>query len=152
MTSLFIPAVSIPILALAGACQPVGTGGEAAGPAGNEEMAGVYAGIGPEELLRFTGTEPFWGGDVSGGELTYTTPENPDGTIIRVERFAGNNGLGYSGDLAGREFDMAVTPGECSDAMSDRTYPFVVTLRIGGEVRNGCGWTDAMPFTGPEAP
>ena len=47
-------------------------------------------------------------------------------------RFAGRGGLSYSGTIDGRSFDMAVTPAECSDGMSDRTYPFVVTLRIGG--------------------
>ena len=83
---------------------------------------------------------------------TYSTVEDPDGTTIAVERFAGNNGLGYSGSLDGTSFDMAITPGECSDGMSDRTYPFTVTLRIGEEQRTGCAWTDRMPFSGPANP
>lgn len=142
-----------PAAILVAACSPAeNAGGRAAGTAGTDEATGVYTGIGTEELLRFTGTEPFWGGEVSGGRLVYTTPEEPDGTTVRVERFAGNNGLGFSGELENRRFDMAVTPGRCSDGMSDRTYPFIVTLRIGDEVRNGCGWTGDMPFTGPAAP
>ena len=114
--------------------------------------AEVYDGIAADEAVRFTGTEPFWGGEVTGESLTYTTLENPDGETIAVKRFAGMNGLGYSGELDGKSFDMTVTPGECSDGMSDRTYPFTVTLSIADGLRNGCGWTAARPFTGDEMP
>lgn len=114
--------------------------------------AAPYDGITADETFYFGGTEPFWGGEVTGEALTYTTPENIDGTAVTVKRFAGMNGLGFSGELAGESFDMAVTPGDCSDGMSDRTYPFTVTLRLGEEVRNGCGHTDATPFTGPQNP
>jgi len=111
-----------------------------------------FDGIGAEEVIRFTGTEPFWGGKVEGSMLTYTTPENLEGEVITVERFAGNHGIGLSGKLGEAAFDMTVTPGECSDGMSDRVYPYTVTLSVGGEVREGCGWTDRQPFSGPEAP
>ena len=105
-----------------------------------------------DETIRFVGTEPFWGGEVSGGSLTYSTPENQNGTTIAIERFAGNNGLGLSGMFEGQAFDMTVTPGECSDGMSDRAYPFTVTLKIGAEQRSGCAWTERTPFSGPEHP
>lgn len=131
------------------ACQP---GPEGPNGTTRDTPGEAFSAIGPEETVRFTGTEPFWGGQVSGGTLTYSTPENVEGTMISVERFAGNNGLGYSGTLAGRTFDMTVTPGECSDGMSDRTYPFTVTLRIGEEQRSGCAWTEKTPFTGPKHP
>ncbi len=111
-----------------------------------------FDGIGAGEVIRFTGTEPFWGGQVEGSMLTYTTPENIDGEVITVTRFAGNHGLGLSGTLGEAAFDMTVTPGACSDGMSDRVYPLTVTLSVGGEVREGCGWTDSQPFSGPQAP
>lgn len=119
---------------------------------GDAEDTGVYTDVAPGETIRFTGTEPFWSGEVSGQTLTYSTPENIDGSIIQVQRFAGNNGLSFSGVLDGASFDMAITPGECSDGMSDRTYPFTVTLEVGGEQRRGCAWTDGRPFSGPENP
>lgn len=112
----------------------------------------AWNGIGPDETIYFGGTEPFWGGEASGDSLTYTTPENIDGTTIPVTRFAGNSGIGISGELDGASFDMTVTEGECSDGMSDRTYPFTVTLLIGEEKRFGCAHTDARPFIGPESP
>jgi uncharacterized membrane protein len=140
------------------ACQPdVADGGalpaqtaDAAVP--DADSTEAYSGIGATETVHFTGTEPFWGGDVAGGSLTYTTPDDPEGTTIAVERFAGRGGLSFGGSLEGADFEMAVTPLECSDGMSDRTYPFTVTLKIGDDLRNGCGWTERQPFAGPENP
>ena len=111
-----------------------------------------FTGIGEEETVNFTGTEPFWGGSVTGTDLTYRHPENIEGTTIPVKRFTGQGGLGYSGTLEGAAFDMTITPGACSDGMSDRTYPYTVTLKLGEETRRGCAWTEAEPFEGPEAP
>lgn len=117
-----------------------------------ERTTEAYDAIGADETIRFTGTEPFWGGEVTGERLLYTTPENPDGAAIAVTRFAGNSGLGFSGTLDGARFDMTVTEGKCSDGMSDRTYPLTVTLLIKEEQRNGCAWTDARTFTGAANP
>ncbi|WP_188769515.1 COG3650 family protein [Novosphingobium endophyticum] len=105
-----------------------------------------WRGIARDEVVHFLGTEPFWGGEASGNELTYTTPENQDGETITVSRFAGRGGLSFSGNLAGGAMTLAVTPGECSDGMSDRTYPFTVTLQIGPDVRQGCAWTDHQGY------
>ena len=137
-------------LCLLAACNP--QGGASDPTSANGTGANSYAGIGADETLRFTGTEPFWGGSVTGTALTYTTPENQAGRTIAVRRFAGNNGLAFTGTLEGAGFDMAVTEAPCSDGMSDRTYPFTVTLQIGAEKRAGCGWTERRGFTGPEAP
>jgi uncharacterized membrane protein len=84
--------------------------------------------------------------------LTYTTPENQAGEMVAVDRFAGRNGISFSGELDDMPFVLAVTPGQGSDGMSDRTYPFTVTLQVRGEQRNGCAWTDKQAFTGPEHP
>jgi uncharacterized membrane protein len=111
-----------------------------------------FAGIGADEALQLTGTEPFWGGTVAGNSLTYTTPENPEGAAASVERFPGRGGLSFSGELEGARFDLMVTPGPCSDGMSDRSYPFTVTLKLGEEVRNGCAWSQQHPFSGDETP
>jgi uncharacterized membrane protein len=139
----------LPMLLLA-ACN--GHGGANDPTSANGSKPHAYAGVGEGETLRFTGTEPFWGGSVTGTRLTYETPENPKGTTIEVRRFAGNNGLAFSGTLAGAGFDMAVAEAPCSDGMSDRTYPFTVSLKIGEEKRSGCGWTEKRRFTGPERP
>jgi len=119
---------------------------------GNTDDTAPFSEIAEDEVLRFTGTEPFWGGEVNGTSLTYNTPENPEGTAIAVERFAGRGGLAFSGVLDGAEFEMMITPLECSDGMSDRTYPFTATLKIGAEDRKGCAWSEQHPFAGPAQP
>ena len=143
-----VSAASLPVLALA-ACQPAD---DPRGDGITMDEAEVFSAIAPEETVNFSGTEPFWGGEVSGAELRYSTPENIDGEVVAVERFAGNNGLSFSGELGGAALDLTVTPGECSDGMSDRTYPFVATLKLGEDTRHGCAWTEEAPFTGDEAP
>jgi uncharacterized membrane protein len=154
-TALRSGAVVAALAAALAACSP-GVGGKSAGEdarvPGSTASTAPYDGIAENETLRFTGTEPFWGGEVAGEALTYSTPENADGEAIAVERFAGRGGLSFHGTLDEQAFEMMVTPLECSDGMSDRTYPFTVTLKLGEEMRNGCGWTDAQPFTGPEHP
>lgn len=112
----------------------------------------AYSGISTSEVVYFSGTEPFWGGQVAGTVLAYTTPDNQVGERVTVDRFAGRNGVSFSGDLDGMPFVLAVTPGKCSDGMSDRSYPFTVTLQVKGEERDGCAWTDKQPFAGPKQP
>ncbi|MCB2047856.1 MAG: hypothetical protein KDE32_06460 [Novosphingobium sp.] len=128
--------------ALTLACLVAGchAGGDAGLPGDSNDHA-PFAGISTDETIHFTGTEPFWGGKMQGDEFVYTTPENPEGTAIAVKRFNGRAGLGLSGQLDGKSFDLTVTQGKCSDGMSDRTYPFTATLLVGGETRMGCAWT-----------
>jgi uncharacterized membrane protein len=109
-----------------------------------------FADIAPDQEVRFTGTEPFWGGKVRGGSLTYSTPDDIEGDTIAVQRFAGRGGVSWSGTWQGSPFRLAVSEGKCSDGMSDRTYPYVATLRVAGEQRNGCAWTARRSFK--EAP
>lgn len=126
-----------PLLLLAACGQ--GNNANVPGDTGDES---AYAGIAENAVINLTGTEPFWGGTVEGGWFTYTTPENIDGKRLSVSRFAGRGGLSFSGILEGQQVDLAVTPGTCSDGMSDRTYPYVATLQIGGQQRYGCAWLD----------
>ena len=127
------------LLALSGAAVLAGCGSSNNSTMpGDSNDSAPFQGIAADETIQFTGTEPFWGGEAVGKSLTYTTPENQQGSIIAVERFAGRNGLSLSGEFDGQPFVMAVTPGDCSDGMSDRTYPYTVTLQVHGEQRNGC--------------
>ncbi len=123
--------------------------------AGNDKAesdAATFDAIAQDEAITALGTEPFWNGEIANGTLVYSTPELPGGTEIAVKRFAGNGGLGVSGELDGKPLDLAITPGRCSDGMSDRTFPYTATLSIGGDVRTGCAYTDRQPFEGGDAP
>ena len=112
----------------------------------------VFDAVAPQETVTLLGTEPFWNGVIQGGVLTWTTPENLDGTQAELRRFAGNGGLGWSGELGGERIDIAVGPGPCSDGMSDREYPFNAAVRLGDRSLTGCAYTDASPFSGPATP
>ena len=121
-------------------------------PEQGERQASTFSAINAADTVSFTGTEPFWGGEVADGTILYRSPENVDGTRLAVTRFAGNSGVSFSGELQGSSVDLMVTRGECSDGMSDRIYPFTATLKLGAEVRMGCAWTDRRPFEGPQTP
>ncbi|MEP5938121.1 MAG: hypothetical protein ABJ239_07335 [Erythrobacter sp.] len=121
------------------------------GPA-DDELTGLYDGISPDETIYLTGTEPFWNMEIAADSLTYSTPDTPTGRRIDITRFAGNGGLGVAGTLDDEALQIAVTPGECSDAMSDRTYPFTATVSIGEGTLFGCGYTNSTPYTGEETP
>ena len=139
-----LPAITALMLAAA-ACTP-------AKEDGIDPQGKTFDAVAPEETVTLTGTEPFWNLAVADGEGVWTTPDNQPGTRFAVTRFAGNNGLGLSGTLDGKDFTATLTPGECSDGMSDRTFPFVATIALGGETLKGCGYTDSQPYTGGEAP
>lgn len=112
----------------------------------------TFAAIAPEEAIILTGTEPFWSVEIEGDQANYNNPDHPEGYDFAVSRFAGNNGLGFSGILAGAAVTVSITPGQCSDGMSDRSYPYVATIALGEETLRGCGYTDRQPFTGDAAP
>ncbi len=112
----------------------------------------AFDAVGPQETVTLTGTEPFWTLRVEGAQGLWTTPDNQPGTRFAVSRFSGNNGLGFSGTLDGKSFTATLTPGDCSDGMSDRRFPFVATIALDGETLQGCGYTTEKPFSGGEAP
>lgn len=141
-----------PLLPLALALAACQAGGDGAAVPGDRADTRPFAGIGAAQTVRFTGTEPFWGGEVTGAAMIFRTPEAPDGEPVAVTRFAGRGGLSFSGARAGAPLTLTVTPGACGDGMSDRAYPFVATLRLGDALRSGCAWTAEQPFTEPAAP
>jgi uncharacterized membrane protein len=140
----FRQSILMPLLAMAG-CHAASS---APGLPGSAEDHHPFSAIGMDETVRFTGTEPFWGGSVRGEALRYETPDHPAGEMVTVVRFAGRAGLSWTGKLDGARFALAVTEGACSDGMSDRHYPFVATLEVRGEQRSGCAWTDRKPVSG----
>ena len=146
MRPTLLPIVAM--MSLAG-CQP---GADEAAVPGDRKDDRPFSEISAKETVRFLGTEPFWGGSVTGEQMLYETPEKPEGERIAVARFAGRGGLSYSGKIADADLTMTITPGSCSDGMSDRRFPFTVTLQIGDALRSGCAYSDAHPFEGPAAP
>ena len=96
------------------------------------------------EELRITpvkaiGTEPFWGARVEGRCVTYSTPEDQAGTRIWTRFNPGPDGGVWVGAFQGKPFKLITRHRpNCSDGMSDRTYPQEAVLTVGGEERRGC--------------
>ena len=88
-----------------------------------------------------------WGGDKRAGGCKLGATDK----VIPLTCASGAVTLRPAEPLTFR-FDLMITPGECSDGMSDRTYPYTATLLVGDEQRQGCAWTDSQPYDEPELP
>lgn len=92
--------------------------------------------------LRAVGTEPFWAVEITAPELKFSGADLP-------ERTARNNGPVVEGAQAvwtaaaddGSMLSVTLTPGPCSDGMSDRTYPLTARVQLGPQTYNGCAAT-----------
>ncbi|MGB3470484.1 MAG: hypothetical protein WBA51_06670 [Erythrobacter sp.] len=141
------------VIALAGLL--AGSLGACSQSDGIDRSGAVFEGIGPGATITLAGTEPFWSVEITpqadGGYLArFSSPDDTDASPFAVTRFAGNNGLGFTGERDGATVQIAITPGECSDNMSDATYPFTATVGLGEQTLFGCGETDEVPATGRE--
>ena len=93
----------------------------------------------PMQIFRAFGTEPFWGVNVEGTRLTYTTPDDQAGVVMEGTRKTLADGVEISGQHDGKPFVLTVGSGTCSDGMSDNTYSLVATFRFGEIDYKGCG-------------
>lgn len=113
-------------------------------PAEPPAPAAVLAGVDLTQPLSLVGTEPFWGIRLTGQELVYSG-------VDRAEQRAPQPALTVQGTVAtlqtrsatGTVFDVTLTATECSDGMSDRTYPLTAMVKVGDESLMGCAATTA---------
>jgi uncharacterized membrane protein len=96
--------------------------------------------VGPDYSGDFdaVGTEPFWNVKVRSQGMTLARPDHPD--VV-----TGNSGVRIDGEqgvfdaTAGEQrLVLRLTPGECSDGMSDRRYGYLAEVWIDGETLRGC--------------
>ena len=89
--------------------------------------------------VKAIGTEPFWAAQVEGRCMTYSTPEDQKGTRVWTRFNPGPDGGVWVGSLDGQPFKLItrLRP-DCSDGMSDRSYPLEAILSVRGEERRGC--------------
>ena len=90
----------------------------------------------PAAEYRALGTEPFWGLQLTGREMIFTTAEGQ-----RVSEKQPRPIHGFAGDIyQGRRIHLNIVRGVgCSDGMSDRRYPDKVQVDVDGTRWNGCG-------------
>ena len=92
----------------------------------------------PGEGWHAFGNEPFWSVQARGGTLVFTTPEDQRGVTLLGRRVPSLVGTVILGSGPKGEFHFGVTPGQCSDGMSDRTHAFNSTFIYGGVTYKGC--------------
>lgn len=92
------------------------------------------------------GTEPFWSLKVAGNTLTFSTPEDPDGTAMKIKSVRDAAGLApgfarvYRVKRGCHSATLTIVHDEkCSDGMSDQTYTHAAVYDDGGKtVFYGC--------------
>ena len=97
-----------------------------------------------DQPLRVMGTEPFWAVEITPTGLTYSGVDRP-------EQKAANPGPALQGTVAVWTTEtvaktplvVTLTATDCSDGMSDRTYPLTAKVEIGGESLTGCAASSA---------
>jgi uncharacterized membrane protein len=93
--------------------------------------------------IQAAGTEPFWGLKVNGGELVFSRPGQADLRAANPgPRMEGKSAVwaAAQGDL-----ELTLTPGHCSDGMSDRDYAYTAVVVAGGQTLSGCARPGVAP-------
>lgn len=99
----------------------------------------------PAADYRALGTEPFWAIIVKGGQATLTRPGYPPLTFAVSFRDDGLK-LRFHGD----GLTMTITPGPCSDGMSDALYMDHVQVAFAQGILKGCGGKRSEPGNGDD--
>lgn len=131
------PIAMLPIVVLlAAACsRPVAPA--PAAPAAPATTTATPA-AGTEAAWHAFGNEPFWSVEARGGTLVFMTPDNQAGVTLQGRRVPSLLGTVILGQGEGGEFHLGITPGECSDGMSDRTHAYAATFIYRGQTYKGC--------------
>jgi len=80
------------------------------------------------------GTEPFWAIEVRAAGLELSRPDAADLTVANPgPKVDGGKAVWSAPGLI-----LTLTQGDCSDGMSDRTYPYVAEAVVGDTVLKGC--------------
>jgi uncharacterized membrane protein len=93
-----------------------------------------------EKAYNCIGTEPFWNVKIEKAGITYhRMGEEPEVFPYQAAKKQGAGSV-YETTVKGRRLVVAITPGECSDGMSDTSYPYSVQVEIDGETLRGCAF------------
>jgi uncharacterized membrane protein len=91
----------------------------------------------PKVRVHAFGNEPFWSVQVMPGILRYSSPETEDIDFVSLEVTEGK-GSRYSGVMNGENVILQISPGKCSDGMSDTVHSWTAMLTIGAKSHQGC--------------
>lgn len=104
----------------------------------------TMAGVRLDQPLSVMGTEPFWTIRITDGEMAMSRPEGGR-PVARHQgvTLSGGKAVMAGRDNQGQPVEVTLTPVDCSDGMSDRTYPLTASVRWGGLQLSGCAASSA---------
>jgi uncharacterized membrane protein len=139
---------ALAVLALA-ACSPAEAPDQPDTPPAPTPVLGGVDLAGP---LRALGTEPFWSVDLTGTEMVYTTPEPPEQRAPRPDPLIQGTTATWEAETAdGTTLKVTLIATECSDGMSDRTYPLTAMVKVGDRDLTGCAASTAAILSAGES-
>ena len=113
-------------------------------PGPSPEPAPVLGGIDLSKPVRALGTEPFWSVELTGTEMIYTTPMPPEQRAPQPNPVVQGTTATWEAKTAdGTALTVTLVATECSDGMSDRTYPLTAMVKIGDLALTGCAAASA---------
>jgi uncharacterized membrane protein len=142
--------VFVAVAASLAACSPQSE--EPVAPPPAPAPATVLAGVDLGRPVRLVGNEPFWAIDLTGTEVVYAGVDRPEqrgpqpkpvvqGTVATLNTIT----------TAGTPIVIALTATECSDGMSDRTYPLTALVTVADETLMGCAASTAAIMNAGES-
>lgn len=120
-------------------------GGETSEPApAPVEPPPALSGVDLSQPVRLTGTEPFWGIELTGSELVYSGVDRPEQRAPQPKiTIQGTVATFETRSASGTPFEVTLTATECSDGMSDRVFPLTAMVKVGEETLMGCAASSA---------
>lgn len=123
------------VLALAACSEQAAAPGAAPAP----EPAVMLAGVDLARPVRALGTEPFWAVELTGTEIVYAGVDRPEQRAPQPRPMVLGTTASFEAETTmGTPISVMLAATECSDGMSDRTYPLSAIVRIGDETLTGC--------------
>lgn len=108
------------------------------------EPAPALAGVDLAKPVRALGTEPFWSVELTGTEMVYSGVDRPEQRALQPKAVVQGTTATFEGVTgAGAPLSVMLAATECSDGMSDRTYPLSAIVKIGAETLTGCAASSA---------
>ncbi len=126
---------------MAGLMALAACGQNSSAPAASPEApaASEVAGVKLDQSLMALGNEPFWSVDIEPAGLTYKPMDGETFTVSHTGPEVTGNVAVWSGTTAdGKKLAVTVTGTDCSDTMSDRTYPLTARVEVGDKIHVGC--------------
>lgn len=143
-----LPLIAACVALSLAACKPAG---ETSIPPADAPPAPAPEPIKPElngvdltQDLRAVGTEPFWAVEMTKAELKFSGADLPEAAGPNPGPSMTVGQADWSTTTAdGKTLRITVTGKDCSDGMSDRTYPLTAVVALGDATYNGCAATVA---------